>query len=333
MISYNETGVMAGLRTALIIALFIIGGGAIAATVAGFFGDAWWGFDYVANFRWQLMWILLVTAIVYTLTARGVAGIFFLAAALVNAWLISPLWLGDQPAATGEDGVRIVHADIYPGVADFEHALRWLAESKAELILVSGTTAERMEPLTTSGRPYSILAAPEQEGQAGIVILGTADWPIETFHTTGLSEPVHRITVGSNGETVNVVTAWGDLARDSKDADRLAARLETVTEAVSTSPHPIAVIGNLGATRWTHGMQTLHETQGLRDATEGSGYLSTWPISGIPLVGGWVGIPVDIVLMTEEITPLELLTGPDIGGQHLPLTIVIGPGYLSPDGR
>ena len=58
---------------------------------------------------------------------------------------------------------------------------------------------------------------------------------------------------------------------------------------------------------------------------EGRGYLSTWPVSDFPLIGGWIGIPVDVVLMSRELTPLSLVTGPDIGAHHLPVTTIIGP--------
>ncbi len=329
MISYNETGVFAGLRTALIIILFIGGGGAVVFTIAAFFGDSWWLFDYAANFRWQLMWGLIAATILYTLAARGFASIVFLAAAILNAWLIVPLWMGAQPAATGEDGIRVVHADIYPSVDDSNFVLRWLLDSKADLILVAGTTADRMEPLTTDGSPYSIIVAPERPDVPGIVALGTENWPVEVTYAEGLTEPVYRITVGANGETIDVVTTWGDLASNSREADRLSARLEAVSAAVTSTSRPVAVIGNLGATRWTSGMTTMRDTIGVRDTTEGSGYLSTWPLSDIPLIGGWIGIPVDIVLMTDEITPLELSTGPDIGAGHLPVTVVIGPAFGS----
>ncbi len=251
----------------------------------------------------------------------------FLAAALVNAWLIMPLWFGTQPAATGEDGVRVVHADVYPGVDDSDFVMRWLHESDADLILVAGTTADRLRPLVADGSPYSILASPDRPDVPGIVALGTKAWPVDVTYTEGQVEPVYRITVGANGETIDVVTTWGDLASNSKESDRLAARLEAVTVAVKAASHPVAVIGNLGATRWTQGMRTLRDATGVRDATEGSGYLSTWPVSDIPLIGGWIGIPIDIVLMTDEITPLELTTGPDIGAGHLPVTVVIGPAF------
>jgi hypothetical protein len=203
-----------------------------------------------------------------------------------------------------------------------------LLDTEADLILVAGTTADRMAGLTEEeGFPYTIIAEPRIPGDAGMVILGTESWPVEVTLTELYEEPVYRITVGANGQTINVVTAWGDIASDEKKADRLAARLETISAVVASSTHPVTVIGDLGATRWTHGMETMRETVGVRDATEGSGYLATAPVSSIPIIGGWIGIPIDVVLMTEEITPLELSTGPDIGAEHLPVTVVVGPGF------
>jgi hypothetical protein len=330
VISYNETGFVAGMRTALIILLFLGGGIASVLSVLALFGETWWLFDYVANYRWALMWGLLGAAIIYTLVARGYATIVFLVAALLNAWLIAPLWLGDQPAATGEDGVRIVHANVYPGVTDRDVVLRWFLESEADLILVAGTTADRLGSLTDEGFPYTIIAEPSVPDDPGIVILGTEEWPVEVTFTEVYAEPVYRVTIGANGETINVVTTWGNLASNQEKADRLEARLATVSTAIETSPHPVTVIGDLGATRWTQGMRTMRDTVGVRDATEGYGYLSTSPVSGLPLIGGWIGLPVDIVLMTDEITPLELTTGPDIGASHLPVSVVVGPGYETP---
>jgi endonuclease/exonuclease/phosphatase (EEP) superfamily protein YafD len=178
-----------------------------------------------------------------------------------------------------------------------------------------------------AGFPYTIIAEPRIPDDAGMVILGTEDWPVEVTLTEFYEEPVYRITVGANGQTINVVTTWGDIGSDEKKADRLAARLETISAVVASSVHPVTVMGNLGATRWTHGMEAMRETVGVRDATEGSGYLATSPVSGIPIIGGWLGIPIDVVLMTGEITPLELSTGPDIGAEHLPVTVVVGPGF------
>jgi len=327
VISHNETGVLAGLRTALIILISIAGGAAVLLTIGTFFRDTWWVFDYAANFRWQLMWGLAAAAVIHAIVGRGIAPVLFLIAAVVNAWFIAPLWMESQPTATGEDGILVVHADVYPRVDDVGFVLRWFLETEADLILVAGTTAERMELLARDDSPYSIIIAPDRPGVAGIVALATQDWPVEVTFSEDLAEPVYRITVGADGEVVDIVTTWGDPGSSAKNADLLAARLAAVSDAVASASNPVTVIGNVGATRWTEGMETLRDANNLRDAMEGSGYLSTWPVSGIPLIGSWIGIPIDVVLMTDEITPLQLSTGPDIGAEHLPVVVEIGPAF------
>ncbi|MFV2000405.1 MAG: hypothetical protein ACC654_08605, partial [Acidimicrobiia bacterium] len=104
MMGMGETGIGAGLRATFIIAVAIVGTIATLATAVAFFGDMWWGFDLAANYRWQLMWTALIASVLYAMSTRGIATIVFLGAAIVNAFLIAPLWIGSQPSATGEDG-------------------------------------------------------------------------------------------------------------------------------------------------------------------------------------------------------------------------------------
>jgi hypothetical protein len=55
----------------LIVASAIVGVLATLATALAFFGSAWWGFDWLANLRWYLLWMLVIAAIIYSLTAKG----------------------------------------------------------------------------------------------------------------------------------------------------------------------------------------------------------------------------------------------------------------------
>jgi hypothetical protein len=43
------------------------------------------------------------------------------------------------------------------------------------------------------------------------------------------------------------------------------------------------------------------------------------------LIGGWIGLPLDLVLMSSAVTPIELETGPNIGADHLPVSVLVGP--------
>ena len=321
----TSTGIGSGLRAAVIIMALGLGIMASLATVAAFFGDLWWGFDLAANFRWQLLWAALIGAIAYALSSRGWATIVFVIAAVVNGFVLAPLWFGSQPEATGESGTKIVQVDMYGGSSDDLETLEWLFGTEADLIIAQGVTSERIAPLAVDGSPYQILAEPEFPDRSGIVVLGTADYAIDEMFTPEFAQQVIVVSVPADGGSVDIVTAWGELATNGRKASALEERLTAIADIVRDRTSPVAVVGNLGATRFTAGMRALLGSDDLRDAAEGSGYLSTWPASGIPIIGGWIGIPIDVVLMTPDVTPLELTTGPDIGVGHLPVTVVVGP--------
>ena len=304
--------------------IIAIGGFVTVATVLAFFGNAWWLFDYLANFRWHFMWIGLICTIVYALAARGLVGIGFAIAVAINAFLIAPLYIGNQPASTGEDAVKVVTVDMRGGVDDGERALRFLFDSDAQVIIVSGVTTERIDPIIVEGSPYQIIANPPED-TTGIVVLAQDAYSVSERRTPTFDEAVLSISVPAGSGTVDVVTSWGFVGSDSTRAEALDERFTLIAEVAAASDRPVAVVGNLGATRWTAPMRALLGDTGLRDAMEGRGYLSTWPVSDFPLIGGWIGIPVDVVLMSPELTPLSLVTGPDIGAHHLPVTTIIGP--------
>jgi hypothetical protein len=300
----------------------IVGGIAALATAGSFFRGFWWGLDLVANFRWQWMWVALIASVVYALSGKSVFTVVFFAVAAINMWMILPAWIGSQPEATGEDTVRVAHIDISGNVDDLTTVGSWLLTSGADLLLVSGATAGDVTATGIEASPYMPLNVPGED--AGIAVYGKDAWTISTT-LSGDGQPVHSITVGSGTGVIDVVTAWGEMGTSQTNADSLFERLVTVTDVVDGSANPVTVIGNLGATKWAETSDYLLTNSTLRDATAGSGYLPTWPTSTLPVVGRWIGIPIDVVYMEPDLTPLKVTVGPDIGAEHLPITIDISP--------
>lgn len=302
----------------------IIGLSASLITVLAFFGSTWWVLDFLANYRWQLMWITLLCAIVYALSARGFAALVFLGAVVINGFVLSPLWFGSQPTATGEGGVTVVSLDMFGSTSDEDRVLQWLFDTDADVIVVSGVAAGRLDPLTADGSPYQVIASPKPD-TSGVCIIAKENYSVTTTFTPTTDEPVYTVSVPSGNDVVSLITAWGEVAKSGSKAEALSERLGLIGSLVENRTGPVAVVGSIGATRFTSGMRSLLSSSGLRDASEGSGYLSTTPVSTIPIIGGWIGIPLDVALMTTDITPLDLSTGPDVGVGHLPLSLTVGP--------
>jgi endonuclease/exonuclease/phosphatase (EEP) superfamily protein YafD len=318
-----RTGLGSGARSALVFVTMAIGAFVSVMTVLGFFGSSWWVFDFFANYRWQLMWIAIACAVVYALSAQGLAAIVFIAAAVVNGFVVSPLWFGSQPEGTGEDGITVVSLDMDGSTTDEDVVLNWLFDTDADVIIVSGVAGDRLLPLVVDGSPYVPIIGPP-ESRTGVAVIGKEAYTAERRETDD-GQPIYLIRVPAGDDTITILTAWSEVARNSAAWTEVNARVEAIAEVVRTRTTPITVIGPLGATRFSSPMRNLLGTTGLRDATEGYGYLSTTPVSNIPVIGGWIGIPLDIVFMTPDITPLELETGPDVGVGHLPVTVTIGP--------
>jgi endonuclease/exonuclease/phosphatase (EEP) superfamily protein YafD len=309
----------------LIVASAIVGVLATLATALAFFGSAWWGFDWLANLRWYLLWMLVIAAIIYSLTAKGWLLIVFVVALGINAMLILPLWLGSQPESTGEDSIVVAHLDATGGFDDRTAATDWLRSVDADVLLIAQGSSVTVDLLTGDGSDWSVLLQPDVENTAGHVILGKQAWDVAVTPTGVGSDTVIRVTVGSGDVTYDILTAYGPTATNGTDAERLEARLDTIASLTDASPNPVVVVGNLGTTRWTHGMRALLSDTVLRDATEGQGYLSTSSASSLPVIGGWIGLPLDLVLMSEAATPIEIETGPDLTSDHLPVRVIVAP--------
>ena len=299
-----------------------IGGIASLATVAAFFGSFWWGFDLLANYRWQAMWAALLASVVYALSGKGLLTAAFLVATAINVWLIVPAWLGSQPAASGEDTVRVTHVDLSGSLENPADVVTWLTERDADLLLVAGAPSDILDAIPATDPSYALLGGNPSE--SGVAVFARDDWTIaNTFDAVG--GQISRITVPSGTGVLDVVTAFGAMGTSTATSDALVDRFTTIADVVNSSGNPVAVIGNLGATKWSVLSRDLMGDTTLRDATEGFGYLSTWPTSDLPIVGQWVGIPIDVAYLGPTLTPLDVVVGPDIGADHLPLTIEISP--------
>ncbi|MEN8237989.1 MAG: hypothetical protein ABFR53_02180 [Actinomycetota bacterium] len=306
------------------LAAFAMVTGTIAtlATVAAFFGSLWWGFDLLANYRWQAFWAALIASIVYALSGTGLFTAVFIVAAAINFWLMLPAWVGSQPPATGEDTVRVTHVDLSGTLDDEGEAVAWLVETDADLLLVAGAPSSTLDAISVADPTYVWLT--RDSTRFDVAVFARGNWNVTTGFDSG-GGSVHRITVPSGTGVVDVVTAWGPMATSSAASDVLVSRFGTITDAVNASINPVAVIGNLGATEWSVVSRELLASTTLRDATDGFGYLSTWPLSDLPIIGRWVGIPIEVAYLDPALTPLDVIVGPDIGAAHLPITIEISP--------
>lgn len=77
------------------------------------------------------------------------------------------------------------------------------------------------------------------------------------------------------------------------------------------------VVGDLNITPWSGYYQHWEEKTGLHNSRQGQGLLPSWPVHWPALLR----IPIDHVLVSGGVS--ETTLGPDIGSDHLPLSVVL----------
>ena len=305
---------LVGLIRAVIV---LFGSVAVAATIAGFFGSTWWIFDLAADYRFPLMVTLVLVAIAYGLGYGRAAAVIFLIAAVVNAVLIVPLWISQQPKARTEDNLRVVTFDVEGHAENRDEILSWLGSVGARIVFLQGTDAGWSADISAAGLPYRTLAVPD-DAPSGTTVLARSDVDA-TLAPNDDGSPYVEIVTTLGGATLTLIGVDTEIPRSSEEAETRLALFATVADRVAAVETRVAVVGNLSTTRWSHAFRVLASDPPLRASEDGSGYWATWnafPSFNIPAVQRIFGLPLDHVLLSEDLTTTARLVGPDLGPNH-----------------
>ena len=94
------------------------------------------------------------------------------------------------------------------------------------------------------------------------------------------------------------------------------AQLQSIAEIVKATTGNVILAGDFNTSMWSPAYSALLETTGLRDARRGVGVLPTWPT-----LMPFAMIPIDHVLVSDDVRVVEIRRGERTGSDHLPLLI------------
>lgn len=195
---------------------------------------------------------------------------------------------------------------------DPESMIHSLREANPDVLLLLEFSADWQKKFgDTLWKDYPHRLEESRPGPFGICLASKLPLEAAGIHTVAEDFPVVRAKVMVGGEEITLlgahplppirpemhrvwrdsIAAWPALLRDSSSSHRILA-------------------GDLNTTPFVRTFARLCEETGLRDSARGFGLPNTWHLTG------FLGLPLDHVLVSSGLVVLERTIGPDAGSDH-----------------
>lgn len=306
---------MAGMRDVLPITV-----GAITAVVAGlaWLGGLWWGFDLLANFRVQLaagaLLVLIVLALAGSLPGAGLAAAGF----LLNAVAIAPLFLPAPEASRAE--ITVLSFNLLSSNDAYEEVIEFVIESEADVVFLHEGTQEWEDALAEAELPWEVVSTRAETFAFGTLALVPEGAEV-IDHGFARTEP-RAVEVRWGRYSLLGIHPLAPLSSGS--AALRDEQLLFASDWARRTRDKAVIAGDFNSTPWTHAFRTLFAGDDFTNTQRGYGFEATWRAGSI-----WQ-LPIDHIVVTDDLTVVRREVGPDLGSDHLPVFASIGPRKLSP---
>lgn len=285
--------------------------------ILGLFASRLWLLDLFNHFQWQYFFtlIILILALLVLKSFRlaALAGVM----SILPLARIAPTWRNPSKDPGGAS-LRVATFNVLSSNNRHHDALRWITQTNPVLIFlpeVDPAWAVALKPLSDS-HPHVIEHI--TEGNFGFAFYSKFPILEHSIEPCGkkqlplliakISSPKGDFTVIGAHPVPPVSGSW------SSERDMYLEEIARHTRAINGA---ILLLGDLNATRWSHGMKPLFET-GWIDSSIGHGAHPTW-MKANPIIC----IPIDhIMFRSASNKPMHCRNrwvGPYLGSDHRPV--------------
>ena len=270
------------------------------------------------HFRLQYTIIAFLLCIAFVVMREGWYAVVLLVAAAMNASFVIP-WYADAATDSGALTLNVLNANVHASNGHHEKLLDLIAAEQPDLIVLQEVTPRWAKSLQHLVADYPHRLVEPREGAFGSALL--SQFPLTSTVSVDSgpdSPPVLVATVNVTGAEITVISAHPVTPLPQRNYEARNAQLEGIAKLLQKTQNPRILIGDLNASMWDLHYKSLENRTWLRNVRKGFGVVPTWP-TFLP----FAMIPIDHVLVSEDVGVVDVRTGPRIGSDHLPLVVTL----------
>lgn len=271
-----------------------------------------------SHFRLQYLVAAVLLLVVFAvLRSPWYAGILLLVS-MLNASLVVPWYFDEHERGAGTEQTLIL-ANVLSSNTEYERLFDLLDAEDPDIVVlleVSPDWLVAMDPLRST-YPYSYAEA--RDGSFGIALLSRVPLSsVSHVDSPPFGYPTINATLKIGEQPVHLVATHPMIPIGKRMYEARDEQLESLPGLLEKTTGAQILIGDLNTSMWGLSYRPLEEATGLRNVRRGFGVVPTWPVF-FP----FAMIPIDHVLVSEEISVENVRTGRRIGSDHLPLVVTI----------
>lgn len=273
--------------------------------------------ELFSHFRMQYLVVSLLLTLVFVFLKWRNYVLLGLASIAVNAWFVVPWYVPTGAPGPSDSDVRLLHANVYVANTNAGPLLALIAEVDPDLLVLQEFTPAWQSALQPIHSSYPYRVVEPREHPFGIALY--SKFPLEATTVIGsvpLGHPDIVATALVGGERLHIISSHPMQPLGGSNYGSRNLHLDSVADLAARSPRPMIVVGDLNITMWAYHYQRFEEVSGLRNARRGFGIQPTWPAWLFP-----GRIPIDHVLVSDDIWVSDFESGPNIGSDHLPIVV------------
>lgn len=290
-------------------------------SVVTIFDTAHRNIELFSHFRLQYLAVSVLLLIALALLRSPVYAVLLLVTAVLNASYVMP-WYSGGTLAAGNANLKLLHVNVYSGNDQYERLFKLIDAEQPDVIFLQEFTPAWRVSCEHLQEDYPFNYSVPSEGNFGIAIFSRIALDSVTHvDSPPLQHPTILAMMTVDDTPLTLINTHPTIPLTRSLYDARNEQLESLADMANQAQGAVILTGDLNSSVWSRRYRALEDSTGLRNTRRGFGIQPTWP-TFMP----FAMIPIDHVLVSDDITVVGTRTGAHIGSDHLPLIVELAVG-------
>ena len=278
-----------------------------------------WFVDLFSHFRIQYLVLSLMLSIVFVWLKKKYFLMISVCLLISNAVVVAPLFLASkqEPGGLNHHGIKLLHANVLTSNKQYSKLLKQIKSTEPDVVVLQEVDDVWVSKLSEVRSNYPYFVEVPRADNFGMAVYSQIPITAKKIHLWSFFElPNIEIELDLAGTSFRLFATHPPPPVNQAYFKARTIHFKAIAAAMKNNSEPTIVVGDFNTTVWSGQYDLLEAGTGLTAASQGFGWLPTWPTHLYPL---W--LPIDHCLVTSHFKVVEVETTDSIGSDHYPLYV------------